>query len=257
MLFCAMALTLLGACHKPDNNPDIVVTFPPEFTVDLYEQRDAANGSPMFGLWVESTVVYDFSNYRIKAEAVVSSNAIAIEIQEVAKPDSGIGGPAPARGFVPIAVLGNGSYPFTISLHSLIVNEGTLTVQNGHYELSLPNAQGIDFQNRVLESLPDNYTWGYALAPAEPDVPAAEQFVASLKAVTSEPLLPPGYYGYFTVSGTGAYFFHKSIAPGTQNRAFLRHTGNSPDAVRGLLQTVRADPGKPLQVKCYSTFGEL
>lgn len=257
LLLAGIAIFTGTSCQKPGtDDPEIIVTFPPEFSVDLYEQRDSATGAPVFGLWVESMASFDCGNYRIVAATKVSGEAIRVELKEVSTPDTCLGQPGPARAFLPIGPLPPGVYPFVLSLGAAIVNEGTLTVSTGHYELSMPGAQGVDFQQRVLESIPDHYVWGFALAPAEADLPVADQFVAGLKTATSEPALAPGYYGYFTVGGTGQYFFHKSIDPKAQHRPFLRRLSGSPDAIRGLLQTYRTDPAHPLTLRCLSTYGE-
>ncbi|MCK6695187.1 MAG: hypothetical protein L6Q97_24190 [Thermoanaerobaculia bacterium] len=246
------------ACHKPGtDDPEIIVTFPPEFTVDLFEQRNDSTGAPVFGLWVESMAEFECGNYGIEYTVTVSGSAIAVQLPEVREPDTCLGPPGRARAFFPVGSLANGDYTLTFTLGSVIVNKGTLKVADGYYALSMPNAQGIDFQNRILQTIPDHYIWGFALAPAEPDLPVADQFIAGLKPLTAEPDLPPGYYGYFTVSGTGQYFFHKSIAPGIQYRPFLRRLNVAPDAVRGLLQSFRDDPGKPLSIRCFSTYGVL
>lgn len=256
--FSALPVLACTACHKQNtDDPEIIVTFPPEFTVDLFERRDDATGAPVFGLWVESIAGFECSNYRIEYTATVSGSAIAIQLLKVREPDTCLGQPGPARAFWPIGPLADGAYAFSFTLGPVIANKGTLSVTEGRYELSLPNAQGIDFQNRILETIPDHYIWGFALAPAEPDLPVADGFIAGLKPFTGEPDLPPGYYGYFTVSGTGQYFFHKIIAPGIQHRPFLRRLNVAPDTLRDLLQSFRDAPGKPLDIQCFSTYGVL
>lgn len=252
-------LLALAGCYAPlDEEPEIIVTLKPEFTVDLFEQRDAIDGTPVFGLWVESMKQFACGNYQIEAAVQVNSGAISIEFQEIRTPDTCLGAPGPAKGFLPVGPLANGTYLFRLTLNSVIKNEGTLVVQNGHYALELPVQKGIDFQNRVLESIPGDYVWGYANAPAEQDLPVADQFVQQLKTLSLEPVLAPGFYGYFSVSGTGQYFFHRSIAPPGQHRPFLRRLAGTPDdEVRDLLQGVRNDPDRPLEVLCWSTFGKI
>lgn len=257
LLLLSLAVFAGTACHAPEEDPEIIVTFPPEFTVDLFEERDADTGAAVFGLWVESMATFDCSNYRITATTTVAAGVIEIQLQEVSEPDTCLGLPGTARVFLPLGPLANGVYQFRFTLGSAIKNEGTLTVADGHYALSLPDAQGVDFQNRVLESIPAHYVWGFALAPKESDLPIADQFVSDLKPLTAEPGLAPGFYGYFTVSGTGQYFFHKSIDPGVQHRPFLRRLNTAPDGIRSLLQTFRSDPVQPLELRCFSTYGEL
>ena len=250
-------LALAGCYNTPEEEPDIIVTLEPEFTVDLFEHRNATDGAPEFGLWVESMVEFECGNFQIEAITTVDGSAISVELSEIHEPDSCLGAPGPARGFLPIGSLADGAYTFRLALNAVIVNEGILTVQNGHYELSLPNQQGIDFQNRVLETLPNGYLWGFVDTPAEQDLPVADQFVQNLKTLTEAPLLPAGFYSYFTVSGTGQYYFHRSIAPAGQHRPFLRRLSTSPDAIRNLLQGYRNDMTQPLSIRCLSTQGEL
>jgi hypothetical protein len=254
-----LALVSLAGCYAPqDEDPDIIVTLDPEFTVDLFEQRDSLNGAPTFGLWVESMQQFDCGNYQIDALVTVSSNEINIQLQEIRTPDSCLGAPSAAKGFLPIGDLADGMYDFRLSLNPVIVSKGVLVVQNGHYELLIPNPQGIDFQNRVLEALPEGYVWGYALTPDEQDQPVADQFVQNLKTLTQEPVLTPGFYSYFTVSGTGQYYFHRSIAPMGQHRPFLRRLSDDMQgSVRNLLQGYRNAPSQALEISCLSTFGAL
>ncbi len=252
----ALALAAAACNTLKKEDPEIVVTFT-EFTADLFQVRDAATGTPTFGLWMESAKIYDCGNYRIEATTEVAPGAIAIRLHDLQAPDTCLGAPGPARGFLPIGHLADGTYQFTLRLNPVLTNHGTLTVQNGHYALDIPEEQGVDFQNRVLESLTDDYVWGYALTPVESDQPVADQFLQQLKPLTDEPGLAPGYYGYFTVAGTGQYYFHKSIAPAGSFRPFLRRFNTADgDGIRNVLQAYRQDPAMPLEINCYSTRGE-
>ncbi|MCB0534971.1 MAG: hypothetical protein H6574_15995 [Lewinellaceae bacterium] len=261
-LHCKIAgfllILVLGGCNTPlYEEPEIIVTLDPEFTVDLFEQRNPVDGAPVFGLWIESMKQFNCGNYTIEAVVQVQAGAISVDIQEIQTPDTCQGAPGQAKGFLPVGQLANGTYRFSLSLSPVIKSEGTLSVQSGHYELSLPVQQGIDFQNRVLETIPDAYIWGYASTPTEPDEPVADQLVQNLKTLTQEPALLPGFYSYFTVSGAGQYFFHRSIAPMGQHRPFLRRLPGGPNGVRSVLEGYRNNPGQPLEVRCLSTFGKL
>lgn len=253
-----LAFLALGGCYRPqEDEPDIIVTLEPEFTVDLFEERNPVDGTPLFGLWVESMAQFDCGNYQVQAITDVGASTISIQLVDIRKPDICAGDPGPARGFLPIGPLANGTYTFTLALNTAIQNEGILSVQNGHYELNLQEQRGIDFQNRVLETLPDGYVWGFVNMPSEQDQPLADQFIQNLKQITEAPILTPGFYSYFTISGTGQYFFHRSIAPSEQHRPFLRRLNGAPDDLRVLLQGYRNDSVRPLNIRCLSTVGAL
>lgn len=251
-----VALLFTAACRAPvEEDSDVIFSLDPEFTMDLFEQRDASTGAATFGMWVESMAKFDCGNYRITGTAALSADLLELRLEDINAPDTCKGDAGPARGFIPIGPLADGVYRFRVLRNIPVVNEGTLSVKNGHYELTLTKEQDIVFQNRVLEALPDGYVWGYALAPIEADLPRADQFLAQLKPLTAEPGLAPGYYSYFTVAGTGQYFFHTSIAPQGQFRPFLRRFSGDPEALRNLLKVYREDPLRPLEITCLSTRG--
>ena len=255
VLFCLAAA--FSACKvDPNDDPAVVVTADPEFSVDLFEQRNPTDGTPLFGLWVESMDKYDCEGYGIDATVALETGRIEVNLLGVTAPTPCTGDPAPARQFLPIGNLPDGVYTFVLSLRDAIVNEGVLTVLNGHFELSLPNAQGVDFQNMVLEHLPDDIAWGYVAIPNEMAEPVADAFITDLKKITTDPGLPPGFYSYFTVSGTGQITFHKSIAPGVVSEQFVRRF-NGTGALKSLLFDYRSDPQLPLSIRCWTPAGEL
>jgi hypothetical protein len=130
-------------------------------------------------------------------------------------------------------------------------------VANGYYSLSLPNAQGVYVQHFELNSLPSGITWGYADTPDEASEPVADNFITDLKTLTADDGLAPGFYSYFTVSGTGDFLFHKLIQPEGAARFYVRRLTASPAALQSLLQNYRGAAQQPLQIKCWTTEGEL
>lgn len=259
-LFLLFALAL-GACRvRPgESDPDVIVTVPPEFIVDLYEQRDAADGHATFGLWVETVKTdYPSGNYRIVSAVESGANRIAVRLLNVSEPDQPDHIAGPARAFIPVGALADGVYAFTVQLGDALFSDGVLTIGQGRFELNFPDGTaGIDVQNRVLQHIPDGMVWGYALTPSEIQYPAANNFLLNIKDFTTESGLAPGYYGYFTVAGTGQVFFHRSVAPGALSQPFLRRLSADPNALRALLNSYRNDSQTPLTIRCWWTGGEL
>lgn len=254
----SIALLFSAACHAPkDDDSDVIFTLDPEFTMDLFEARDDATGAATFGVWVKSMATFACGNYRIEGAATLTADVVELRLEDIAAPDTCLGAPGPARGFIPIGALPDGVYRFRVLRNIPVVNEGTLRVQQGHYELTVAREQDIVFQNRVLETLPDGYIWGYALASVEADLPRADAFLADVKPLTAEPALPPGFYSYFSIAGTGQYYFHTSIAPEGQYRTFLRRFTGNPDALRSILKSYREAPAQALDIRCWSTSGRF
>lgn len=256
--FTLVSLTLLmslPAC-RDEHAADLPTVFDlePEFTVDLFEQRDPLDGTPKFGLWVESMADCACSGCAVVAETEVQGNDISVRLQGIQEPVPCTGMPAQARTFVPIGQLPDGEYRLTLSLRSVVTNTGTLNVVQGRYILTMPDPQGVVFQNYVLEKVPADMVWGYALTPDETSMLAAQNWIGDLKSITADGGLAPGFYSYFTVSGNGAVFLHESIAPQGAAQVFVRKLAAPTANLKNLLQTYRANA---LEVRCLTTQGEF
>lgn len=251
-------LVAFNACRVNDiAEEEPIFTGEPEYAIDLFEQRDSMDGSPTFGLWVERLDLSPCEGYGVDATAQVNGSDIEVAILGLQEKTPCVGDSAPAKRFVPIGNLPDGTYTFSLSIFDVIENNGSLTVTNGRYTLSLPNAQGVFIENFILEPLPDGIIWGYAATPDEASQPVADNFIADLKALTTAHGLAPGFYSYFTVSGTGDIILHKRIAPKGPAKLFLYKRAASPDVLRGLLQNYRDSSQQPLTIKCWTTQGEL
>jgi len=246
---------LLSAC-RDQHLADLPTVFnlEPEFTIDLFEQRDPADGTAQFGLWVESMADCPCAGCAVVAETEVQGKDISVRLLGIQEPVPCTGAPAQARTFVPLGPLAEGEYSISLSLRSAVTNTGTLQVTQGRWALTMPDPQGVVFQNYVLEKMPDDMVWGYARTPDEASVLAAQNWLSDLKKITADGGLAPGFYSYFTVSGNGAMFLHKNFAPQGVAQVFVRKLAAPPADLKNLLQTYRANA---LEVKCLTTRGEF
>lgn len=267
LVFCHMiriyhwSLLLLGilpflpSCQNAKDEDVVIVTTAPEFQVDLFEQRDAVDGHPEFGLWIQSLEKYPCNNYVIEYSVQMTDGKIEVHLNDVTSPDTCHGSVASARAFIPIGNLSPGTYPFALALGNAINNEGTLSVFEDRYEMSLPSPQGIDFQNLVVRKMKPGLLWGHIATPDAATSGRAIDFLNELKSITSEPALAPGYYSYFTVSGTGLIVPHTASAPGGPTQFFLRKLEGAPAPLQNLLLQYRNAQQNALQITCLSTFG--
>jgi len=254
LLFCCV---FQYSCQKTKDDETVIVTTAPEFKVDLFEQRDPVNGDPSLGLWISSVETFSCSNYLIDGTVQISSPDIKIRLNDVLQPDTCLGAAGPAQSFMAIGDLAEGNYQITLSLGNAIENTGTLTVYPEGYELSVEDPQAIDFQNRVLKKIPDGLVWGYIATPDDEALALAADFLADLKNITTENNLHPGFYGYFTWSGTGLVTLHPGFAPAGSAQIFVRKLDTGPENLRQLLQQYRSAPQHTAQIRCLTTFGEL
>ncbi len=255
--FLCCCLNLLVSCRNTIDDEIIIVTTDPEFQADLFEQRDPLNGNPVFGLWMRSLEIFPCNNYRIESAIDVNSTGIHIQLSDVQKPDTCSGDPGPANAFLAIGTLPSGTYPFSLSLGNAIENKGILTVSDQGYQLSINDPQGIDFQNIVLHKIPEGLVWGYFETPNEDANLHAASFLADLKNITTENTLSPGFYGYFTLSGTGLLALYPGFAPAGPAQAFVRQLQSAPENLQEILQQYRSAPQSPARIRCLSTLGEF
>lgn len=256
-----LALFTVSACRRQEGDADIVVTLDPEFTLDLYEQRDSATGKTIFGLWVESLAPCSGSGCGIDASVQVAAADVRVQLLGVRPVDPPKGNPEPAKQFVPIGNLAEGEYAFTCVLgqSGVIENKGKLTVGTEGYTLSLPDPKGIEIGEYVLRHIPDHHFWGFASVGSFGQTQLLDDLVRDLKNISESPDLPPGFYGAFTRAGNGTITLHKSIAlPTSATQAvFLRRWDGETAAVKGVLKGYRATAPATFSIRCFSTKGVL
>ena len=253
LFFCLVQYS----CQKAIGDETVIVTTAPEFRVDLFEQRDPVSGNPTFGLWIRSVETFTCSNYIIEGSVQTSISEVKIQLDDVRKPDTCIGSAGPAQTFMAIGDLPLGTYHFSLSLGNAIENEGVLKVLSSGYELSVEQPQGIDFQNIVLNKIPPGLVWGYVETPDSAAQSVANGFLADLKNITTENNLVPGFYSYFTLSGTGLIALHPGFAASGPAQLFVRQLTAQPASLQQLVQQYRSAPQQPAQIRCLTTFGEL
>lgn len=254
-----LILALCIGCQQVNEEPEIVVTAPPAFSVDLFEQRDSVDGVAQLGLLVESLAGYSCAGVLIEASAGKSGDTVAVNISGVQVPDPCAGDSGrQAQVFVPLADLFQAVHPFRLRLLDVIDNHGHLTADAARAVLTVPDPKGAIFQNMVVERLgADSLVWGYVAYDDEVSRKRANDFLADLKAITAENGLGPGYYSYFTVSGTGVVVLHAAMQPPRNAYFFVRRISKPAVAVRQLLEVYRDVAGPALGIRCLSTFGAL
>lgn len=252
-------ISALLSCRRQETDPEVIVNLPAEYTIDLFEQRDAANGYPTFGFWVETVEVCPCSPCSIDAVVKTTPGNIAVNILGTTEP-TGCTGPAKrAQQFVPIGNLPEGVYALSIALgqSGIVVSQGTLSVQPGRYVLDLPEPKGIQIGQYVLQHIPDHYLWGFAAAADSAGRQHALNFLRDLKQQTLDPDLAPGFYGYFTISGTGVLTLYRPLAPEQGIfEPFVRKLPAAVSELRPLVKQYRDASAAPT-IRLLSTEGEI
>ena len=117
-LLAAFLLTAFFPACRPAEElpPEIVVTTSPEFIVDLFEERDAVDGHPTFGLWVETVRAYECAGYALQTAVNITENAVHTDFIGLLRPDPCNGPAERVRQFVPIGALSDKTYAFALHI---------------------------------------------------------------------------------------------------------------------------------------------
>lgn len=261
LLLSLLSLLSLISCRKTslDNDDAVVVNTPPEFNLDLFEQRDEQNGGAQLGLWIESAQTYPCDQPVLEVSVERLPQTIKVHIAGVRLPEPCLGGVSKARTFISFGALSDGIYNIQINVgaNDLIKNEGTLHVEGNKTTLHMPDASAVNIMNFVTLRIPDHYLWGYAATPDEASEPAADQFLVDLKKRSADVALPPGYYSYFSVSGTGQVQLHNSVLPNGTHEAFVRQFDGDLQPLREIIDAARNSPDAPLPIYCQTTLGKI
>jgi len=250
-------LFLAMSCQPDEAIPEIVVTAAPEFRADVYEFISPDNGARTTGFWLESFALYPCKGYATLHNTAQTGGSITVAIEGVEPPDECVGAPGPLRAFLALPPLTDGDYALTFQLGSALTSTGRLQVDSGRLLWQLEQAQGIDFRNRETLRMPEGLVWGEVRLQSEAERPVAQNFIAELKAATIAQNLAPGFYSYFTVTGLGTFAFHESYETAAQNEVFVRQFTGPVETIRTLVNKYRNHQTLPLQIRCFTTFGEI
>lgn len=186
-----------------------------------------------------------------------AAGGITIAIEGVQPPDECVGVPGTLRAFLALPALTDGDYALTFQLGNALTSTGRLQVDSGRLLWQVEEAQAIDFRNRETLRMAEGLVWGEVRLQSEAERPVAQNFIAELKAATIAQNLAPGFYSYFTVTGLGTFAFHESYETAAQNEVFVRQFTGPVETIRTLVYKYRNHQTLPLQIRCFTTFGEI
>lgn len=239
-----------------DSDTVIVPDVEDEFYLELFEEFDNGERSMDWKLrTIESVGCEGASiNFSFQREA---GQVLSLSINQVIAPSDCDPAEAPARAVVELGTLPNGKYPVSVALRETLSQDGSLSVYDQFYEISLESGSGIVPLRNRLYRIPEHTVWGF-IAPngAEEWEAAAEAFLTELNELTQEQELTDGHYGYFEaeeqgqqltfpeeVGGAGVVNFQRSISPGKKEAAIA------------LISDFRSNH-EDLALAIFNTFGE-
>ena len=148
----------------------------------------------------QSDSLYNCENAGFVYTSKSTADDISVHLLGVRIPEYCISGHAPA--FEKVDVPGeDGYYSISIDIGEYIHNTGYLVIENSTYTLYMNDMDGMVIPNDVMIRIPEGTIWGYVEAADFFLQNQVSNFVRTrLDAVTDDPDLPEGYYGYYSVT---------------------------------------------------------
>ncbi|MEQ8706742.1 MAG: hypothetical protein RIC19_22605 [Phaeodactylibacter sp.] len=253
-LFLA-ALTIAG-CNI-DSGTIIVPDIEDEFYLELSEVFDNGERSLNWKLRTIESVGCEGAgiSFSFKQEA---GQVLSLNINEILAPDDCDPAEEPARAVVEVGTLNNGVYPLSLALRETLNGEGSLSVYDSFFQISIESGGGIIPLRERLYRIPAPTVWGFADYKGSEELKAAaESFISELNALTQEQTLRNGHYGYFESGNDGAQItFPESEAAAGTTFSFQRALrADEKAAVIALIETYREEH-EELNISIFNTYGE-
>jgi hypothetical protein len=196
--YLILSILVFTACKKNANDAKIV-DIEKEFSVQLWEQLDENGGNLQLQL---STIQNQpCGATRIDYSQNTFNDKVIVTIKNLISPLTCNNKPEPARDTVSLGNLKKGSYKVNINLKDIVLNDGTLNVEDGKYSLSMRKEDGIAVANREILRVPQGAIWGYVAYDAGQEGKYAK-FNDNLLKIVTPLLISQGDYGYFNLKSS-------------------------------------------------------
>lgn len=197
-IFTGMLLTLLMmSCKKEmDSSSGTEVKVKKEFDIQLWEKLTPTGGE--LQLIVNSIEPQACPNIHLDYYVSINDNKVTVTLKSFSVPFSCTGPMTRTSDTLSLGRLQNGNYKFSINLKDVVLNNGSLSVNQNLYIVDLQSENGISMPFKQLSRIPENTIWGY-LNYESAATNKAQTFMDSLKTVCQPTSLLNGRYGHFEV----------------------------------------------------------
>ena len=250
-LLCAVLLW--QACNTDKTEAPILdTTVAKEYELDLWESLD--NSVRTFQLRASTIKSEDCLNYSIESAVNRFGNSFEINLGKPLVPTTCERGFGPAKSYLDLGILTNGTYNLTIKLGQIVPSIGRLIVNNGSYYFYMPAPIGFKINNNILYKIPDNTIWGYIDYELTAS-PIVEQFLVDLNKISQDAGLSKGYYGYFNMLDNETIELEKVVTDRPIHPILRRFQANEKD-LENLIKSYRDRYGKSILIHLRNTLGK-
>ena len=250
LVFCL----LLASCDKDNTDPGIIVDIDPTFQIQMIENLEGAPGSLEF--IVSTLEEKECLNFELTYSLNQTTGGFGISLDQLEEPKDCITGTTFVTETIPLEPLQDRVFTAEINLKNTVKNQGALVVTEGYYEMQLDSYNGILFQTKKLNKVPNSALWGSISFDSEDLEPIAQQFISELEILTESRAMAVGNYGHFNIDSQGLIWFSGSSEGNNPVLDFIYHYESSEvQPLIDLISSYRMQYSPNLDIKMYNGRG--
>ena len=248
ILILAIGFLLTASCRKNLGDKETIIAVDKEFEIIPWEKLGEWGSS--LQLRLATIQNQECGGTRINYTINSLNNQLTVSVNSLAYPLTCNGFAEPARDTIDLSILKKSEIPFRLTLKDVIINDGTLHVEEGRYVFEMKKENGISMPKKEILRVPQGAIWGFISTDNGQDARYA-QMIDSLKTIATPLSIPAGDYGYFNYTGTDIGIAAKfTTQKPTIRRFILRQTGTK-EQLNAVLKYFRTVAGIDFMVLTY------
>ena len=227
---------LFLSCHQ--NDKEIIVDVDKEFYIKPWENLNETGGN--LQLQVETILKQSCPETSINYYVNVSGSKVIVTLRELYNLTPCFTANEAAHDTIDIEGLEkNKTYDFQLNLKDIVINKGSLTLQDDKYTINMLNENGISIPIKEVLRVPQNAVWGYIAFPNGQER-AATQLIDSLKTITAPLSIADGNYGYFNMKDNKVTVLPKVISASKPNYVYFIYHINNKNRLQNIIETAHS-----------------
>ena len=250
-LISLIAVLAIAACSKSGNQEKIIAV-EKEFSFQPWELL-SESGSTL-SLISNTIEPQKCGGTKVKIEVKIDPRGVIVNVNGLTYPSLCDNISLKATDTSRIEGLKKGSYSFKINLKNAIVNDGSLTIEDNKYTLSMNKLDGIEVPISEIMRVPKGLIWGY-VSYELPQEANYTKFIDKLKKIASpQNDIPKGDYGYFTMGDQSKFNVKVKIdQPKNKTEHLVYYLNSNSSNLKDLVEEFR---NAAFEVKFYTSDGK-
>ena len=247
------AYCLLIGCQKNVVTDITVVNVKKEFSIVPWEQLNIGGGK--LQLIATSISPQNCTGTTIDYYSALVNDKLSFTFKNYIVPTTCDGVQKTVSDTLDVATLPNGTYKLHINLKDAVLNEGSLVVDDTHYQFSMSSENGIVLPNKTLLRVPSKAIWGY-VGFADPNGNKANAALDSLKSISTPLYGIAGNYNYFTLDASNQVDFVADNKKPNLIKFIFKLSQDDP-TLSAAIARISSLYGQQVEIKVFTSEGKV